>query len=73
MTTSAMNSLWTYIESLGMSARNRKWLAEKLMSKTDHTDDITKTPGYKEAMDDIKCGRVYKADSIDDMFNQILG
>ena len=36
-------------------------------------EDITKTAGYKEAMDDIKHGRVYHAESVDDMFKQILG
>lgn len=35
--------------------------------------DITKTSGYREAMDDVKHGRVYHADSVDDMFKQILG
>ena len=34
-------------------------------------DDITKTAGYKEAMEDIKHGRVYHADSVDDMMKQI--
>ena len=35
--------------------------------------DITKTKGYREAMDDVKHGRVYHAESVDDMFKQILG
>jgi hypothetical protein len=35
--------------------------------------DITKTAGYKEAMDDVQHGRVYHADSVDDMFKDILG
>ena len=35
--------------------------------------DITKTAGYREAMDDVENGRVYHADSVDDMFRQILG
>lgn len=35
--------------------------------------DITKTKAFKEAMDDVKHGRVYHADSVDDMFKQILG
>lgn len=35
--------------------------------------DITKTSGYREAMNDIKNGRVYHAESADDMFKQILG
>ena len=37
------------------------------------TMDVTKTAGYREAMDDVKHGRVYHADSVDDMFKQILG
>ncbi len=37
------------------------------------SEDITKTAGYKEAMDDVKHGRVYHAESVDDMFKQILG
>ena len=36
-------------------------------------EDITKTAGYKEAMEDIKHGRVYHAESVDEMFKQILG
>lgn len=35
--------------------------------------DITKTAGYKEAMDDVKHGRVTHYDSVDDMFRSILG
>ena len=40
---------------------------------TPKVDDITKTSHYKRAMDDVKNGRVYHANSVDDMFNQILG
>ena len=46
------------------------------MEKVDTTSkeyDITKTAGYKEAMDDVKNGRVYQAESVDDMFKSILG
>ena len=35
--------------------------------------DITKTKGYREAMDDVKHGRVYHAESVDDMFRSVLG
>ena len=41
--------------------------------KVVRSKDITKTKGYREAMDDIKNGRVYKAESAEDMFKQILG
>ena len=45
----------------------------KVQKSTPKVDDITKTVHYKEAMDDVKNGRVYHANSVDDMFNQILG
>lgn len=32
-----------------------------------------KKSGIEEAYDDIKAGRVYHADSVDDMFHKILG
>ena len=35
--------------------------------------DVTKTEGYRQAMDDIREGRVFHADSVDDMMTQILG
>ena len=45
----------------------------KVQKSTPKVDDITKTAHYKAAMDDVKKGRVYHADSVDDMFKQILG
>ena len=47
-----------------------KGVASVRVHKTKN-EDITKTAGYKEAMDDIKHGRVYHAESVDDMFKQI--
>lgn len=35
--------------------------------------DITSTEGYKEAMDDIRAGRVFHAKNTEDLFDQILG
>ena len=32
MTTEAMNNLWQYLQGLSLSRRNRKWLAERLVS-----------------------------------------
>lgn len=32
-----------------------------------------KKSGLDKALEDIKAGRVYEADSVDDMFKQILG
>lgn len=33
----------------------------------------TRIPALDEALQDVKQGRVYHADSVDDMFKQILG
>ena len=41
--------------------------------KRQKTYDITKTAGYREAMDDVKNGRVTHYDSVDDMFRSVLG
>jgi hypothetical protein len=41
-------------------------------AKEDESD-ITKTAGYREAMDDVKNGRITHHDSVDDMFKSILG
>ena len=32
MSTTALNNLLTYIQSLGLSQRNRKWLAEHILN-----------------------------------------
>lgn len=34
---------------------------------------VRKKSGLDKALEDIKAGRVYEADSVDDMFRQILG
>ena len=45
----------------------------KVQKSNSQVDDITKTAHYKAAMNDVKNVRVYHANSVDDMFNQILG
>ena len=43
----------------------------RVQKSTPKVDDITKTAHYKEAMDDVKNGRVYHANSVDDMFKKL--
>ena len=44
----------------------------KVLKTTKEKDyDITKTAGYREAMDDVKNGRVTTYDSVDDMFKKL--
>ena len=46
MTSVAMNNLWTYIQGLNLSARNRTWLAEKL---TEATSKSLESAHHKKA------------------------
>ena len=50
MTTVALNGLWTYIQTLKLSKRNRKWLAEKLMECDDNVADDTEYINSSSAM-----------------------
>jgi hypothetical protein len=45
----------------------------KVKAQKQKEFDITKTKAFQEALDDVKHGRVHHADSVDDMFKQILG
>ena len=49
MTTVALNALWTYIESLGLSAKKRKWLADKLIEPTKSRTKATSSSSLRNA------------------------
>lgn len=57
------------IESSEREATRRNVKVHKATKKKDY--DITKTAGYREAMDDVKNGRVTTYDSVDDMFKKL--
>lgn len=73
---STVDALWVLIQSQSKRVRQaltKRLLAEQKKSKASkRVEDITQTAGYKKAMDDVKHGRVYHAESVDDMMNQIL-
>lgn len=50
MTTVAMNNLWTYIQGLSLSQRNRKWLAEKLVAPTEDARTAKQKAYVKESL-----------------------
>jgi len=56
--TQAGKSLFLYLNSLGV-------ISERLTQR--------RRTGIDEALDDVRNGRVYQADSVDAMFKQILG
>ena len=57
------------IESSEREATRRNVKVLKATKEKDY--DITKTAGYREAMDDVKNGRVTTYDSVDDMFKKL--
>jgi len=66
-----VDALWVLIQSQSKRVRNalvKRLLAEQNKSKSE---DITKTAGYKEAMDDIKHGRVTEYASLKDFYKEM--
>ena len=54
----------------------KQWMAQVVAQRIDQMLDpelSIETKGYKEAMEDVREGRVFHAESTDDMFTQILG
>ena len=46
MTTIARNNLWTYIQGLALSMKDRKWLADKLIEPVADDPETAKQKAY---------------------------
>ena len=72
---STVDALWTLIQ--GQTKAVRKALTKRLLAEQEQAkaakrvEDITKTAGYKEAMDDIKHGRVTEYASLNDFYKEM--
>jgi len=70
-----MSTLIVSVEDASMIA-NIKAAIEQLRGVASVTDgvsyDATDCEAYREAMEDVKAGRVYKASCVEDMFKQAL-
>lgn len=65
----SVENLWRYIESLSLSERNRKWLAEKLLDtvEEEETESISKEEilaGIEAGLKDVKAGRTRPAEEL---------
>ena len=78
MTTFALNNLWSYLQGLSLSQRDRKWLAEKLISPTADDAKTTRQKAYvkdtltraiKEAKAAKREGR--KLQTLDEFINEL--
>lgn len=65
-----MNNLWTYIEYLGLSNINRKWLAEKPIASSN--SEVVLNSTTIKAIENVKAGKTYKASSVDDLLSKCI-
>ncbi len=73
-----MNNLWNYLEGLSLSARNRKWLAERLTSHDTKKADNIITPELQAKIDQARkeyregrCITLRTHEDIDAYFNSL--
>ena len=73
MNTVAMNNLWNYITGLNLSARNRKWLSERLVgtppvAKTKKKDSTLMTKEeFFARIEEASKGPIYECESAEDL------
>lgn len=76
MTTLAINKLWSFLQSLSLTAKNERWLAERLLesaeAKSKIEDDVVPEPFWgkyklsQEIMDMTLNDRQKVSDNLDD-------
>lgn len=77
MTNIALNNLWTYIESMSLSNRNKQWLADKLIeSKTENKREAQERyvrESLTRAFDELKEAKMSgrKLQSADDLLKEM--
>ena len=64
MSTIQIESLWQYIQTLSLSKRNRKWLAERLLENETTESSVNATT--LKAMKEAEEGKVTTFTSMDD-------
>ena len=50
MTTAALNNLWSYLQGLSLSQKDRKWLAGKLIETVDDAKTARQKAYVKETL-----------------------
>lgn len=74
MSTVQLEYLWQYIQSLGLSKKNRQWLADKLVAPVAETEEkiAGKKTEYQLAWEDAEEGRVSEPfTTSDELFNHL--
>lgn len=67
----ALNNLWTYIEGLQLSKRNKKWLADKLTESIESSPSADQVKReWEEAFSEIENGQLHEYGSVEELFAQ---
>ena len=69
MTRLPLQNIWALLHDLDITSK--LWLIDHLSEDVHKQRDITKTAHYKEAMEDVKAGRVTEWKSVDEMFESL--
>ncbi|MBR3713967.1 MAG: hypothetical protein IKQ30_07360 [Bacteroidales bacterium] len=78
MTVFALNNLWSYLQGLSLSKKERQWLADKLITPTDDDAETAKQKEYvketltralKDVEDAKREGR--KLQTLDEFINEL--
>lgn len=64
MSTAQIEGLWQYIQTLSLSTRNKKWLAERLMENASAS--ISPNATTMKAIKEAKEGKVTSFSSLED-------
>lgn len=66
MSNAALINLWNYIQGMGLSDRDKQWLADKLIeSKSKTMNELD------HAMEDIRKGRITSYNNLDELIKDI--
>lgn len=70
-TLATMKGLWSVIQSMSLTESNKRWLADKLIEPVKaKTEDIS-YPALDRALEDVKKGNVFYADSVEELLEQL--
>ncbi len=70
-TLATMKGLWSVIQSMSLTESNKRWLADKLIEPVKaKTEDIS-YPALDRALEDVKKGNVFYADSVEELMEQL--
>lgn len=70
-TLATMKGLWSVIQSMSLTESNKRWLAEKLIEPVKAKSEDISYPALDRALEDVKKGNVFYADSVEELMEQL--